>query len=135
MIYLIRHGQTEANEKQQYLGRYDSPLTAEGMRQHQAAIQRLDDSRLNRFISSPRARCEVLADALGKQHGADVTIDERIAELNFGIFERLTFVQAKSQYPNEWAEWEKCDSAYALPDGESSDAFEARGKRFCTRAF
>ena len=130
MIYLIRHGQTLANENKQYLGRDESQLTTLGISQHHELAKHLDGVILDRVISSPRERCMALAQAICGQKKVELCIDNRIAEFNFGIFESLTYKQAQKTYPSEWAKWTQNDSAYALPNGESIDAFEIRVQEF-----
>lgn len=126
MIYLIRHGETEANAKKQYLGVQNSPLTDAGLKQHQSVVASLAGSGVDRIISSPRRRCVALAEALCTGGRVTAETDGRIAEINFGIFETLTYEQAKAQYPEEWAQWETGDSDYTLPRGESIDTFDSR---------
>ena len=126
MIYLVRHGQTKANERGQYLGKKESPLNETGLKQHEEVLKDLSGIKLDCIFTSPRKRCTALADTLAAELGICSQLDERIAEIDFGIFELLTYIQAKERYPSEWTQWEKCDSTYVLPQGESIDAFEAR---------
>lgn len=130
MIYLIRHGQTQANRQKQYMGSHDSPLTQQGHEQHERAAGKLVEKRIDRIYTSPRQRCMALAQVLRAQHGVSVTVDKRIAEIDFGLFEGLTFAQAQAQYPDAWTKWEACNSMYALPDGESVNDFHKRVHAF-----
>ena len=130
MIYLIRHGQTQANEKKQYLGNNESQLTTLGISQHDELTKLLDGVVLDSVISSPKERCKTLAQEISGQHELDISVDNRIAEFNFGIFESLTYEQAQKLHPNEWAKWIQNDCAYSLPDGESINSFEKRVREF-----
>ena len=128
MIYIIRHGQTHANENKQYLGRDESPLTKLGIAQHDELVRQLDGVILDSVICSPRERCMALAQEISRRRGAAPSVDNRVAEFDFGIFESLTYEQAEETYSIEWAKWVQNDSAYTLPRGESIDAFEERVK-------
>ncbi|MBT3320629.1 MAG: histidine phosphatase family protein [Clostridia bacterium] len=130
MIYVIRHGQTQANEKKQYLGSGESPLSSLGISQHDELVKQLDGVILDSVISSPRERCRALAQVICNTRALEVNVNNRIAEFNFGVFESLTYEQAQKRYPDEWAKWVQNDSAYTLPKGESIDSFEERVKAF-----
>ena len=130
MIYLIRHGQTQANVLGQYVGHQDSPLTQTGQEQHVAALVQLNDTKFDRVYTSPSERCATLADALAEVNGIQAVRDTRIMEFSFGIFEGLTYEQANKEHPEAWADWVKGSSDFALPDGESIRMFETRVKAF-----
>ncbi len=130
MIYLIRHGQTQANVLGQYVGHQDSPLTQTGQEQHAAVLAQLDDTKFDRIYTSPSERCAMLADTLADANGIQAARDTRILEFSFGIFEGLTYEQAKEAHPESWSDWVKGSSDFALPDGESIRAFETRVKAF-----
>lgn len=127
MLYIIRHGQTKANANNQYLGATDSPLTEKGEKQHRHVIEQLNSINIHTVYSSPRERCVALANQLTNK---SIHIDERIAEINFGVFEQLTWQQAQVEYPDVWNEWIKNDATYQIPNGESQQQVQQRVKLF-----
>ncbi len=124
-LYLMRHGQTLANQEQRYLGSSESPLTELGIRQHRRIQEQLVDVTFSKVYTSPRKRCLKLAESLADDPKMLVR-DERIRELDFGVFELLHWQEAKEKYPQVWEKYGKMEPAYCLPDGESLFDFESR---------
>ncbi|SHF07378.1 alpha-ribazole phosphatase [Caldanaerobius fijiensis DSM 17918] len=122
-IYLIRHGQTEANAKGVYLGQSETSLTSKGEQQTAKIIEYLRMVNIDKIYTSPSNRCKIIADAFDAQ--IPIIVTEGLLEENFGIFEGLTWQQAKELYPEEWKRW--CsDFSYKIPDGESFMEFYKR---------
>ena len=49
----------------------------------------------------------------------DIAEDERIIEMDFGLFENKTIPQLRQQYPEEYGQYIKQFEEYAVPQGES----------------
>jgi alpha-ribazole phosphatase len=130
MIYLIRHGQTEANLNGVYYGRSESPLTKKGEEDHRRAAKKLKDEHIDMVITSPRQRCRVLGDELCTMFNIELTVDERLAEIDFGIFEGLKHTEAQQRYPQIWDRWVNAGDEYRLENGESISMFESRIDEF-----
>ena len=152
MIYLIRHGQTEANIKHIYCGSTDLPLSATGVdelreRRNVAGIAALrarvtesltgDAADRNvTFITSGMKRTEQTLELLfgdesaGVELGADFSsvehsVDLRFREIDFGIFEMRSYYDLKDT--PEYQEWISGDNdANVCPGGESGRQMEAR---------
>jgi broad specificity phosphatase PhoE len=108
VLILVRHGQTPANAKGLLLGRADPPLTELGEQQARAVAAFLP--RPDRLISSPLRRAATTAAAFG----ADVEIDERWVELDYGTFDGV----APSDVPVEtWRTWRN-DATFCPGGGE-----------------
>lgn len=130
MIYLVRHGQTVANKEELYVGISESELTEEGRWQHSAAASKLQDIEINKVISSPRKRCMLLANEICKGRDIKINIDDRIAEIDFGIFEGLSHIDIQKKHPKLWKSWLESNGKFAIPDGERVDDFDARVMEF-----
>lgn len=130
MIYLIRHGQTEANVQGIYYGRSESPLTEQGIDDHRRAVKKLNDMNIDMIIASPRQRCRVLAEKICAIADAELIIDNRLEEINFGIFEGLKYDEAQKKYPDVWDNWINSGDDYQLEGGESISMFEKRVDEF-----
>ena len=63
-IHLIRHGLTEANLKQQYIGSTDMPLAAVGLSELQRLKNENDYPKVDKVYSSPMLRCKQTANVL-----------------------------------------------------------------------
>ena len=82
IIYLIRHGKTEANEKHLYCGSTDLPLSETGRAELQDFCY---DIKNVRFLTSDMKRTnETLRILFGD---VPYEVDPRFREVDFGIFE------------------------------------------------
>ncbi|MBR4289803.1 MAG: histidine phosphatase family protein [Oscillospiraceae bacterium] len=120
IIYLIRHGKTEANEKHLYCGSTDLPLSEAG----RAELQNLHyDIKNVRFITSGMKRTnETLHILFG-----DVPYEEnpRFREVDFGIFEMYSYEELKDT--KAYQSWLAGDNeANIPPNGESGVQMRAR---------
>lgn len=121
-LFLVRHGQTEWSASGRHTGRTDVPLTALGRRQAsglQPVLRRqLDGRRLARIVSSPRSRAVETASLL--VGNADVTLDSRAREFDYGDYEGLTRLKIHER-DAQWTVWDR-----PCPRGETMEAVEAR---------
>ena len=88
MIYFVRHGQTELNQRRVLQGRSDYPLNGAGEEQaaEAAAWFKENGIRIDRIWSSPLQRAMQTARIIA---GEDVPMftDERLIEMDYGPFE------------------------------------------------
>jgi broad specificity phosphatase PhoE/ribonuclease HI len=123
---LLRHGQTPLSDERRFAGRGDIPLTATGLRQAEAAAQRLAArGGIDAIVTSPLQRARHTADAVAAATGAPVRVDDAWMELDFGEWEGLNYAEAAERWPAEMAAWLK-DSVAAPPAGESVAAAARR---------
>ena len=86
-IYIARHGETAWNAENKICGRTDIPLNERGIEQAKLLAERLADVRIDRIIASPMIRARQTAQAVAEKYGLHITLDERLIEQNFGIYE------------------------------------------------
>ena len=115
-LYLIRHGETEANAAR-VLQRPDVPLSERGVAQAQRLAARLAGEGLVRILSSDLARAAMTAEALRAASGAPVVYDPLLQERNFGDLRGTPYAELGV---DPFAE------GYAPPGGESWERFHAR---------
>ena len=87
MIYIIRHGQTELNNKQVLQGRSNYPLNEKGIAQARRAAERLRLVSFSHVYSSPLIRAVQTAEIIVPD--IPVTIDERLIEMDYGPYEGM----------------------------------------------
>ncbi len=120
MIYLIRHGETEANARRLYCGSTDLPLSAQG----RAALAGLHYFvAAEHFVTSGMKRTE---ETLALLFG-DVphTQEPAFREMDFGSFEMRSYAQLKSD--PDYQAWLTGDNeANCTPGGESGQQMTAR---------
>jgi ribonuclease H / adenosylcobalamin/alpha-ribazole phosphatase len=123
---LLRHGQTALSAERRFAGRGDIPLTELGVRQAAAAASRLAGrGGIDLVLSSPLIRARTTAEAVVSQAGAPLTVEDDLAETDFGSWEGMSFGEVSQQWPDEMAAW-LADAEAAPPGGES---FAAVGRR------
>ena len=131
-IYLTRHSQTVWNTERRLQGRQDSPLTTQGKDNAKALANYLHKQNLTfDFIySSPIPRAYQTSQILFDTN--DIIQDDRLREMNFGIFEGQRIEDILScdngyLYDNLWNHPEKFDR---IPDGESYNEIYSRVQSF-----
>jgi broad specificity phosphatase PhoE len=121
VLYLVRHGRTDANANGLLQGRLDPPLDEVG-RQQAAAIAELIGP-VDTVISSSLLRaCET-----AERFGRPVTIDDAWIELAYGEFEGMP---AGEVPPEVWQSW-RTNAMFATKGGESFGALDARVRVAC----
>ncbi len=83
-LYLVRHGESEANAARRYAGQTDSPLTDRGRRQAEAVAAALRSIHLDRVISSDLSRARDTAAVIAREHGLRVEIFPELREIDVG---------------------------------------------------
>jgi probable phosphoglycerate mutase len=86
-IIFLRHGQAKNNIERILTGRTPGiPLTEEGINQAEKAAKFLEHMNISAIYSSPIERARHTAEIVGKHNSLDVTIDDRLIELDMGKF-------------------------------------------------
>jgi len=85
MLYIIRHGQTEWNQRCLLQGRSDSPLDERGIAQARAASEKLTGIRFDAVYSSPLQRAVQTARLVVPS--LEPVIDDRLIEMDYGPYE------------------------------------------------
>ena len=105
-LYFARHGQTEANVQKRFSGYKDTPLTPLGLEQAaqlgSILTRELGEAPGCQFISSPLARAvatmKIARQAMGLPAEGFAT-DNRLKEINLGVWDQLTDEEARAQSP------------------------------------
>ena len=121
MLYLVRHGRTDANAKGLLQGRLDPPLDAIGRKQAAAIAELIGD--VDEVISSSLVRAVETASYFQRE----VTIDDRWIEIAYGEYEGIPTGEVP---PEVWQSW-RTNSMFATKGGESFGALDARVRSAC----
>lgn len=118
-IYLIRHGEIPDEFQHRYIGKTDPPLSEDGKKN----CSKLSDIECDIVWVSPLRRAKETAEFIE----APVKIDCRLAEIDFGKWENLTFNEISLQTDAEVIKcWLENPEAMQFPDGESVLSFYKR---------
>ena len=91
-IYIVRHGETEANKQGYVQGWTDVPLNENGRILAELTGRGMKDIRFDHCFSSPLIRAKETAEIILRESGNSVSVsfDDRIKEMNFGSFEGIS---------------------------------------------
>lgn len=115
-IILLRHGESFLNTEGVYFGFTDSPLTENGENQILKKSEFIPSYDL--IYSSPLIRALKSSQIINKNN-LIIKTDERLKELNFGIFENKSYKEIQESYKDECDKWEMENIYYSFPKGES----------------
>lgn len=121
MLYLLRHGQSDANISKRYCGITDVELSPLGVKQAQEASLYFKDINISNIYSSPLKRAYNTAEAVSKATGVQIKKEKCLMEVNFGIFENKTWDEMVSKHKSETDNWIKLKHKYKFPMGEGYD--------------
>ena len=142
-IYFVRHGQTQWNARGLAQGSSDIELNNTGREQARKNGERLadlvkgaDPAKLD-YVTSPMKRAketmEILRAGLGLP-AADYTIDRRLKELGFGVFEGTSWADYAKRLTDAEQKTGADPWAFAAEGGESYAGLSARALPFCREA-
>ena len=112
-LYCTRHGQTVWNAKNLVCGLPDVELTDLGRAQADTLGKELESKGIDLIICSPLKRARDTAEIINKYCHAEIAVDNRIIEQNYGIFE------GTNRFSQEFLN-NKRNLAYKYPSGESA---------------
>ncbi|MBF6134856.1 bifunctional RNase H/acid phosphatase [Nocardia otitidiscaviarum] len=125
-LLLLRHGQTELSVQRRYSGRGNPPLTALGREQAAGAAKMLaGKGNIGAIVSSPLDRARETAEAAGHALGVPVRVLDGLIETDFGVWEGMTFGEAREHDPELHTRW-LGDPSLPAPGGESFDQVRER---------
>jgi probable phosphoglycerate mutase len=100
-IIFLRHGQAKNNTERILAGRTEGvPLTDTGIKQAEHTAQLLEQMNISAIYSSPIQRAKHTAEIAGKHNSIDVTIDDRLIELDMGKFTGMPYDKIFNSHGN-----------------------------------
>ena len=124
-VIFIRHLATPGNEKRQYIGRTDEPLSDRAVtafRKQQAGLEAVPYPQIQRLTASTMKRCVRTAELIWP--GVPVRVDPLLRECDFGRFEGKTYEDLKDE--PAYIRWMESGGMTEFPEGESQETFRAR---------
>jgi alpha-ribazole phosphatase len=125
-LWLIRHGQPEAEVQGRCYGSLDVGLSPEGRRQMECVAARLGNAPLRAVYSSPRRRAAESAHLIAAGHSLQTTTLDALSEINFGSFEGLSYEEIERRYPVLYGQWMESPTEIEFPNGESFSTMRCR---------
>ncbi len=136
MIYLVRHGESEANLQNRFSGITDVELSEKGIQQAYETGNILKPYKIDYIYSSPLKRAKDTAKIISKVNNInekDIIIENCLIEVNFGIFENMTWHEIRESHREESESWILNKNKYRFPEGESYDDIKDRVSVFTNK--
>ena len=132
LVYLIRHGESEANSGTGVAG--DSPLSARGIAQAERLRDRLAETREiagDVLITSPLQRALRTAEILAPTLGLPLTLEPELVERRVGVAFGVHVDDVRARWPQP--DYVADPGAAWAPDAETPITFQARVSRELAR--
>jgi phosphoserine phosphatase len=129
-VYLVRHGQTSWNQDQRLQGLRDVPLNHTGIRQSHRLAEWYRETGVRQIVSSPLLRARLTAQILAERTGRYFLTDDRLREIDHGLWTGLRLDAIEDRFPDDFAAWTFFPEKLRMSNGESLTAVYQR----CTQA-
>lgn len=130
-IYLTRHSKTIWNQQKRLQGHKNSLLTLEGQENAKALKNYIQQQNLHfdAIFSSPIERAYQTASLIFDPK--DIIVDDRLKEMNFGIFEGQKISELLKRDDHLYDDlWHHPEKFTRIPEGESYDDVMIRARSF-----
>ena len=125
-IYFIRHGESQANARDVFLGHTDLDLTIKGKAQAEQTANYLQTLKVDAIYASDLLRAYHTAEATAKRLGLPVVKDERLREIYCGEWENQAFSYLQEKYKESYGVWCNNIGLSQTDGGESVEELQNR---------
>ena len=122
LLGLLRHGDVQGGPC--FRGSTDDPLTQEGWQQMWQATEQNYD--WDQVVTSPLHRCRAFADEYAMRQGLSVSVEERLAEIDFGDWEGRTAAELMATQHDALTRFWNNPLRHTPPNAEPLIDFSAR---------
>ncbi|MBO5530802.1 MAG: histidine phosphatase family protein [Bacilli bacterium] len=91
MLYVIRHGKTDWNNRKKTMGRMDLPLCPEGIAQAHEMKDKLKYNNFDLIMCSPLTRAKETAKIINEGKDIEIVYDQRLLERNLANLEGRSY--------------------------------------------
>lgn len=119
LLYCVRHGESTYNVEGRLQGQSDTRLSPLGRQHADAVAATLGQLPIDAIYCSPLSRAMETAQPLADALKLPIECDDRLKEINIGIFQGLLAAELSDRLPAESARWRSQDPDYRIPQGES----------------
>jgi|AntRauTorcE11898_2_1112593.scaffolds.fasta_scaffold00018_48 alpha-ribazole phosphatase len=127
-IYLIRHGQTDANVNKIYQGNANVPLNEKGKEQAKIVAWRFESYPIQSLYTSDLERALDTARSINHYHDLKLNIEKDLQEISLGEWQGKTRAEVEKDYGDFIRQRQEKNDIYttAVPGGESYQTLEKR---------
>jgi phosphoserine phosphatase len=109
-VIIVRHGQSSYNAQKMIQGRCnESIITEKGEKQANLLAKVLSNLKLDGFYCSPLQRAHKTAQIIQElnQYQPNLTVAEKLREINLPLWEKWKKEDVKKEYPYEYKQWKE----------------------------
>ena len=134
-LYLVRHGETAANQRKVFQGWLDLPLNKTGQNQANWLSERLKNLQFSKIYYSPLIRAKETAELIREKMKISVEMiaETALKEINFGQWEGMSSEKIQESNPDKYQNWLADWQKYTLPDGESCQEMYQRVSKWLSK--
>lgn len=137
-IWLVRHGETQANADGIFQGHLDTHLNKRGLAQARSVAKALKDIHFDAIYASDLARAAHTAEAIAAGRDVELVLDPALREMHYGVLQGVRYldfrdVLAKHGVGDEWGPGLFSADGMAPPEGESIEDLRDRLAGFVDR--
>ena len=129
-LYLIRHAETNLNLDNRYLGKTDVSLNSKGIVQAELMKKLVKNLSIDVFFTSPLKRAKETCEIMLRGKNMPIKVRSELSEINFGLWEGLTYDEVKAKYLNQLEKWERNPLINKPPQGETMTEVSNRVSTF-----
>jgi broad specificity phosphatase PhoE len=118
-VLLVRHGQTDSNINNFYMGWSSEDLNEAGYNQASRLSARLSSLPVHSVCTSPLQRAHTTAAILAEPHRLKPVVMDDLIEVNLGDWQGLYATEIEQRWPEVWRQWRIDPSSVTVPGGES----------------
>ena len=122
IIDLLRHGEVENDEV--FCGSTNDVLTDHGWQQMVKSLENKGDWDL--VVSASLERCQEFAELIASEDDIDIEVDEKLNEIDFGLWEGLSPDQIMKDENELLNSWWQSPTKNSPPEGEDFHEFQSR---------
>ena len=133
-LFILRHGETEGNQKKIFRGRWDLPLNENGRKQAEKTGEVLKEINFSRIYASPLLRArETAAAVAAKQKRIKVIEEPALIDIDYGDWTRVSDTDVEQRFPDMYRKWKETPENVLFPNGESLSDVSSRLEPFLQR--
>jgi broad specificity phosphatase PhoE len=126
-FYIVRHAEKEKGDfYNPNLRHQDEPISQNGIRDSRQLWSFFSDKQVSAIYVSGYVRTGQTIEYVASQMGLKPVIDERLNEIDGGLFEGLSIEEIQQKYPDEWRSMRERKEDFRFPGGETGEEVNKR---------
>ena len=126
-FYIIRHAEKEKGDFfNPTLRHQDQPISQKGGEQVEKLVAYFTDKEISSIYVSAYIRTGQTAAPLAKHLGLQPVIDERLNEIDNGLFNGAALEEIRQNFSAEWQDYRERKTDFRFPEGETGEEAQKR---------